>query len=47
MYDLMGKDATRFHHDAGDAPDSIGAQFVAEAQAWFDSMWSSVSREQS
>jgi hypothetical protein len=45
MYDLMGKDATMFHCETGDDPDSIGGQFLAQAQAWFDSMWATVSRE--
>jgi hypothetical protein len=44
MYDLMGKDATMFHHEQGDDPSAIGGQFVAQAQAWFDSMWATVSR---
>jgi hypothetical protein len=44
MYDLMGKDATMFHHEQGDDPSSVGGQFVARAQAWFDSMWATVSR---
>ena len=46
MYDLMGKDATMFHYEHGDDPDSIGGQYVAQAQAWFDSMWATVSRDQ-
>jgi DNA-binding transcriptional regulator YhcF (GntR family) len=45
MYDLMGKDATMFHYEQGADPDSIGGQYVAQAQAWFDSMWSTVSRD--
>jgi hypothetical protein len=45
-YDLMGKDATMFHHEQGDDPASIGGQYVAQAQAWFDSMWTTVSRDQ-
>ena len=45
MYDLMGKDATMFHYEQGGEPDSIGGQYVAQAQAWFDSMWSTVSRD--
>lgn len=45
MYDLMGKDATMFHYAADDDPDSVGGQYVAQAQAWFDSMWATVSRE--
>ena len=47
MYDLMGKDATMFHHEQGGDPTSIGGQFVAQAQTWFDSMWATVSRERS
>jgi DNA-binding transcriptional regulator YhcF (GntR family) len=46
MYDLMGKDVTLFHHETGDDPASIGGQYIAQAQAWFDSMWSTVSRAQ-
>lgn len=45
MFDLMGKNATMFHYDTGDDPDSIGAQYVDQAQGWFESMWSTVSRE--
>jgi DNA-binding transcriptional regulator YhcF (GntR family) len=46
MYDLMGKDATMFHYEQGDDPASVGGQYVAQAQAWFDSMWTTVSRDQ-
>jgi hypothetical protein len=44
MYDLMGKDAVVFRHSAhsGDAAD---AQFVDQAQGWFDSMWDHISYE--
>ena len=45
MYDLMGKDATMFHYETGDDPGSIGGQYVDQAQAWFDSIWSTVSRD--
>jgi hypothetical protein len=45
MYDLMGKDTTLFHYEKGDDPDSIGGLYIAQAQAWFDSMWNTVSRE--
>jgi DNA-binding transcriptional regulator YhcF (GntR family) len=45
MYDLMGKDATMFHYEQGDDPDSIGGQYVSQAQTWFDSLWSTVSRQ--
>ena len=46
MYDLMGKDVTLFHHETSDDPASIGGQYIAQAQTWFDSMWSTVSRAQ-
>ncbi len=44
VYDLMGKDAVVFRHSkaAGDAAD---AQFVDQAQGWFDSMWDHISYE--
>jgi DNA-binding transcriptional regulator YhcF (GntR family) len=45
MFDLMGKDVTLFHH-ASDDPAGIGAQYLAQAQDWFDSMWGTVSRNQ-
>jgi DNA-binding transcriptional regulator YhcF (GntR family) len=44
MYDLMGKDVTLFHYEKGDDPTGIGAQFVEQAQAWFDSVWATISR---
>jgi hypothetical protein len=44
VYDLMGKDAMVFRHSktTGDAAD---AQFVDQAQGWFDSMWDHISYE--
>jgi hypothetical protein len=44
MYDLMGKDAVVFRHSktAGEVAD---AQFVEQAQGWFDSMWDHLSYE--
>jgi DNA-binding transcriptional regulator YhcF (GntR family) len=45
MYDLVGKEATMFHHETGDDPDSMGGQYVAQAQAWFDSLWATVSHD--
>jgi hypothetical protein len=44
MYDLMGKDAVVFRHSktTGDTAD---AQFVDQAQGWFDSMWDHISYE--
>jgi DNA-binding transcriptional regulator YhcF (GntR family) len=43
IYDLMGKDATLFHH-AGDDSESIDGQYVAQARAWFDSVWTTIAR---
>lgn len=45
IYDLMGKDATLFHHAADDGPDSIDSQYVEQAQAWFNSMWTTVAND--
>jgi len=45
-YDLMGKDVTLFHYETDDDPTGVGAQYVAQAQGWFDSMWATVSRDQ-
>jgi hypothetical protein len=44
MYDLMGKDAMVFRHtqSSGDAADT---QFIEQAQAWFDSIWDTISYE--
>lgn len=42
ILDPMGKDATLFHFAATDDETSIGAQYVSEAQKWFDSVWRSV-----
>jgi hypothetical protein len=44
IYDLMGKDAVVFRHSArSDHP--ADAQFVDQAQAWFNSMWDHISYE--
>ena len=45
MFDLMGKDVTLFHYACDDAS-GIGGQYLAQAQGWYDSMWSTVSRDQ-
>jgi DNA-binding transcriptional regulator YhcF (GntR family) len=45
MFDPMGKDATLFHHAVDDDADSIGSQYVAQSQMWFESMWNTVARE--
>lgn len=45
VYDLMGKDATLFHHAATNDPDSMSTQYVQQARQWFDSIWDTVARE--
>lgn len=44
MYDLMGKDAVVFRHSARSS-DPADAQFVEQAQGWFDAMWDHISYE--
>ena len=44
MWDLMGKDATLFHHSADSDPDTLASQYVAQSKMWFDSVWGSVAR---
>jgi len=44
MYDLMGKEAVVFRHSAASG-DQADAQFVDQAQAWFNSMWDNISYE--
>jgi DNA-binding transcriptional regulator YhcF (GntR family) len=44
IYDPMGKDAILFHFTSSDDETSVGAQYVTEAQKWFNSVWNSVSR---
>jgi DNA-binding transcriptional regulator YhcF (GntR family) len=46
IYDPMGKDATLFHRTVADDGDtSDGAQYVAEAKKWFESMWTTIAKE--
>jgi len=44
MYDLMGKDATLFHHAASEDETSTDSQHVQQIQAWFDTIWTTISR---
>ncbi len=44
ILDPMGKDAVLFHFAATEDDTSIGTQYVAEAQKWFDSVWRTVGR---
>ncbi|MDA3644154.1 winged helix-turn-helix domain-containing protein [Saccharopolyspora indica] len=45
IFDLMGKDATLFHFASVEDETSLGNQYIAEAQRWFDSVWSTVARD--
>jgi len=42
FYDLMGKDAVLFHHEATEDDTATGTQYVQQARAWFDSMWNTI-----
>ena len=44
MYDPMGKDAVVFRHSTASGDDA-DAQFVDQAQAWFNGMWDNISYE--
>lgn len=45
IWDLMGKDAILFHHDADGDQESIGSQFVTQSLMWFNSIWDTVAKE--
>lgn len=45
FYDVTGKDTTLFHHSAGPDDASLGSQYVQQAQAWFDSVWTTIAYE--
>lgn len=46
IFDLMGKDATLFHFAAVDADETSDApEFLQQAQAWFNSVWRTISDE--
>lgn len=45
IWDLMGKDASLFHHAADGDPDSTATQFVNQSTMWFESIWDSVASE--
>jgi len=44
IYDLMGKDATVFHHSAHSA-NPTDLPYIEHARTWFASMWDSISYE--
>jgi DNA-binding transcriptional regulator YhcF (GntR family) len=45
IYDVMGKDATLFHFTPSTDETSVGGPYVEQAQAWFDSLWGTITRE--
>ncbi|MBG0819314.1 GntR family transcriptional regulator [Planomonospora sp. ID91781] len=45
MYDVMGKDAVLFHYQVTEDASSMQSQYVAQVRTWFESMWSTISRE--
>ena len=45
IYDVMGKDTVLFHRTTTDDETSDGPAYVEQAQAWFDSVWSTVATE--
>jgi DNA-binding transcriptional regulator YhcF (GntR family) len=46
VYDVMGKDAVLFHQAVSDDADALGTQYVRQATMWFDSLWSTIARDQ-
>jgi hypothetical protein len=45
IWDLMGKDATLFHHSADGDEDSLSSQYISQSRLWFESIWSTVARD--
>jgi len=45
VYDLMGKDATLFHFAIQEDGGSVEPAYIAQARAWFDSVWTTIARE--
>ena len=45
IWDLMGKDATLFHHSADADPESMASQYVQQSMSWFESLWTTVTRK--
>jgi hypothetical protein len=41
----ISKDAPLFHQKATDDPDSVGSQYVNQANNWFDSIWTTYGTE--
>lgn len=45
LYDVMGRDTVLFHHSLTDDPSSTSSQYVGQARAWFESVWTTISHE--
>lgn len=45
IFDPMGKDATLFHFATTEDESAIDSQYVAEAQRWFNSVWTTVAKD--
>ncbi|MEV8516168.1 GntR family transcriptional regulator [Dactylosporangium sp. NPDC051484] len=45
IFDVMGKDVPLFQFAVGDEED-LATQYVQQARAWFDSVWTTIAREQ-
>ena len=44
IYDVLGKDPVLFHFAVA-TNDDMATQYVEQAQAWFDSVWTTIARE--
>lgn len=44
IFDPMGKDATLFHFVRTEDPDAVDSRYVEQSQAWFDSVWGSITQ---
>ena len=44
IYDVLGKDVPLFHFATSDE-DDMANQYVQQARAWFDSVWTTIARE--
>ncbi|WP_217201609.1 GntR family transcriptional regulator [Streptomyces buecherae] len=45
FFDLVGADATLFHHSVNDGDSTSGAQQVEQAKRWFESVWETIGRD--
>jgi hypothetical protein len=43
--DVLGKDSTLFHFTVEDDDHAVGTPFVQQARQWFESVWTTISRE--